>query len=468
VTSASHDPPTVVIIGAGITGLTAAHAVLREHPEAAVVVLEADSRVGGKILTTEFRGHRIDCGADAFLARVPEAVDLCRELGLDDELVTPASRTAYVFARGELRPFPPGLVLGVPTDLDALSGAGVVSDEAVSIARRDLTMSEPTRNRDESVGALVRRRIGDEIYETLVAPLLSGVYAGDADRISAELAAPQFLEALRTHGSLIAGLRSQSAASASDKPVFYGLRHGTQTLVDALASLIVSKGATLLLSTRADAVERHEQGLRVTTATGEVFDTTAVIATAPDRATARLLTDTAPAVAAELEAIPYASVVLVTLAFAPDAFERDLDGTGFLVPAREPYLLTACSWASTKWAHLDGESVILRASAGRHGDERALRLDDDELVERLVQDLRHTMGLVGAPTARRVTRWPDALPQFPPGHSDRARRWQRALDDVLPGVVLAGAGIGGLGIPACIRQANTAAAEVLDVIGPSP
>lgn len=452
----------VVVVGAGITGLATAHRVLRDDPNAEVVVLEAGARAGGKILTTDFAGRPVDCAADSMLARVPEAVELCHELGLADELVTPASGTAYVLAHGSLQPFPPGLVLGVPTDLDALRRSGVVSEDAVDAACRDLSSPEPARDDDESVGSLVRRRVGDEVYEALVAPLLSGVYAGDADHISAQVATPQFVAALRDHGSLIAGLRTQRAAADPDAPVFYGLRTGMQRLVDALTAAISSAGGVVRRSTAAERLEPRPGAVGVVVEGGDVLDADAVAVTTPDHVTSRLVAGVAREVADDLASVPYASVVLVTFAFDPSSIDVPLDGTGFLVPPREPHLLTACSWASSKWAHLSGERVILRASAGRHGDERAMALTDEQLVEQLVDELAGTMGVRGRPVAHRVSRWPRALPQFPPGHLDRVRRWREHLDAVIPGVTLAGAGIEGLGIPTCIRQANAAARAALE------
>lgn len=457
----SNDLGRVAVVGAGITGLTAAYALLREARNSQVTVLEADNRVGGKIATTEFAGRAVDNGADAFLARVPEAVDLCCEVGLADDLVTPASRKAYVFTRGELRAFPSGLALGVPTDLEALAGSGVVSADGVERAQRDLTMPEHRSREDESVGALVRRRVGDEVFETLVAPLLSGVYAGNADELSVAVAAPQFVAALRERGSLIAGLRAQLSRAESDAPVFYGLRGGTQQLVDALAGEIDARGGRTLLDTRVERLRESSGGWRLDDQTGGSIEADAVVITSPDYATAAMLPETVPDVSRELAAVRYASVALVVFAVDGAAFDEPPEGTGFLVPESEGLLLTACSWASSKWTHLSGDTVLLRASAGRVHDDRAFALTDDELVTTLVSDLRRTMDLPAEPKSVRVTRWPRALPQFEPGHLDRVSRWRATLAGELPGVVLAGAGIEGLGIPACVRQARDAVGQLL-------
>ncbi len=220
-TSATGPEMRVVVVGGGVTGLSAAYELVHgtglADDDIDVVVLEAGDRFGGKIHTSPFAGRPVDEAADAFLARVPDAVDLCRQLGLTDQLVTPATRQAHLYSLGQLRAFPDGLVLGVPTDLDALAASGAVSTEGVARAGQDLTMGPdrgPTgAGRDESVGELVRRRVGDEVFERLVAPLLSGVHAGNADRLSVAAGAPAFAAALRDHDSLMAGLAAQRQAA---------------------------------------------------------------------------------------------------------------------------------------------------------------------------------------------------------------------------------------------------------------
>ncbi|MEZ5143041.1 MAG: protoporphyrinogen oxidase [Acidimicrobiales bacterium] len=467
----------VVVVGAGITGLTAAHALQHADPSLQITIVDAAERTGGKLHAEVFAGHRVDEGADAFLARVPAAVELCHQLGLGDRLTTPATGTAYLWARGALRRFPDGLVLGVPTDLGALAASGLLSDDGVAAARRDEEL-EPehwAEGHDETVGALVRRRCGDEVFEVLVAPLLGGVNAGDADELSVRAGAPQLAQAMQSHGRLLEGLRAQREAARAadpDAPVFHGLIGGTGLLAETLTDAVVGAGAELLLGTAATGLAAswlpgrsapvHQ--VRLDEPHGRAaLDADAVVLAVPTYAAAPMLTAAGPAVTSELEAVRYASCVVVTLALPRDAVGRDLDGSGVLVPPGEDRLLTACSWASSKWAHLagDGTTVVLRASAGRVGDERALAMGDDELVAALLGDLAETMEVRGEPTEVRVSRWPRALPQFRPGHLDRVRATDDALALALPGVVLAGAGRTGLGVPACITQGRAAADRVL-------
>jgi oxygen-dependent protoporphyrinogen oxidase len=469
----------VVVVGAGITGLTAAFTLLTRHPDVRVTVLEASPRVGGKILTEPFAGRPVDCAADAFLARVPEALELCAELGLDTVLTSPAERSALVWASGALRRLPQGLVLGVPTDLTALAASGIVSDHGVRRAADDVERTEwlpgePSGERDgvgdESVGSLVRRRLGDEVFEKLVAPLLSGVNAGDADHLSVVTGAAQIASAATRSPSLVAGLRAQveaarAAGADPDAPVFRGIPVGTATLTDLLLARLTAAGVAVHLSMPATGLTAAHGRWRVGTPGGPL-EADAVVLAVPGAPVARLLEGHAPSAASGLGDLEYASVAMVTMAVPNRALDQPLDASGFLVAKGEALsALTACSFASSKWAHLrDPDLAILRVSAGRHGDTAALDLDDADLVDALGHDLAATIGLGEGPQRWRVTRWPNALPQFRPGHLARVRSWRAEVAAHAPGLVLAGAAYDGLGLPACIRQGRQAA---LAAAGPS-
>ena len=463
----------VVVVGAGITGLTTAFTLVTRDPGLQVTVLEASHRVGGKILTTPFAGRPVDCGADAFLARVPEARELCEELGIAGMLTSPAERSALVWARGELRRLPGGLVLGVPTDMAALAASGIISREGVDRAAADIDATEapadeptgdPEGDGDLSVGHLVRGRLGDEVYEQLVAPLLSGVNAGDADQLSVAAGAAQLAAAARRRPSLILGLREQQQAALDagadpSAPVFHGIPVGTQTLTDLLLARLTGAGTPVHLSCPVESLERDGSGGYVLRTPYGRIEADRVVLCTPAPVAARLLADLAPAAAEGLADLEYASAAMVTLAVRRSALDHPLDASGFLVGAADRLpTLSACSWASAKWAHLDDPDVaVLRASTGRYGDTAPLELTDRDLVDALVTDLGTTMGLAEAPIEHRVTRWWDGLPQFRPGHLGRVRAWRAAVDEQAPGVVLAGAAYDGLGLPACVRQGRHAA-----------
>ena len=432
------------VVGGGISGLAAAYELRGLAPEAEIVVLEATDRFGGKVQTTDFAGRAIDTAADAFLARVPWGVELCRELKLEGQLVSPAEQSAFVWFDGELRRLPAGLVLGVPTDFDALQASGIVPDRiTVHPAEAPLAPDE-----DIAVGALIRGQLGDAVFERLVDPLLGGINAGDGDRLSTRAAAPQLADAASRDRDLVAALRA-AQPSAAPGPVFYSPVGGMGAIVDALVGSLTTGGVELRANAPVDDLAS--------------VDADATVVAVPAFAASELLRSVAPKASELLADIDYASVALVTLAYPNEGITRPLDASGFLVPRTEGLLMTATSWSSSKWAHLaDGATTLLRVSTGRLGDDRPAALDDDALVRALLPEIEQTSGLRGEPLEVAVHRWPRSFPQYAPGHLDRVDDIDRALSAAAPHVALAGAAMRGLGVPACIRQGREAARALVD------
>lgn len=454
--------PTVAVVGGGIAGLSAAHALATRHG-CDVVLCEASDRLGGKILTSPFAGRMVDEGPDAFLARVPAAVELARAVGLGGELTSPAAGNAFVTAGSELLPLPKGIVLGVPTDFLALRRSGTVSIAGIGRAALDLVLPGRPLRGDTSVGDLVRRRLGAEVHERLVDPMLGGINAGRTEQLSLAVAAPQIEAAARSDRSLIKALRRQLEANPPDptKPVFHAPVAGMAALVDALEKELRSAGVDIRLDTPAMRLRRTGGGWEL----DGVGTVDGVVIATPAPAAARLLDGVATEAAVVLRGIEYSSVALVTLSYPRGAVGHPLDGSGFLVPRAEGRLLTACSFASTKWAHLaTAEDVVLRASAGRFGDERALQMDDDTLVRLLHGELSELLEITADPTAARVSRWPAAFPQYRPAHLYRMADAMRALSEGAPGVALAGAAMRGVGIPTCIAGGQGAAEGVVSTL----
>lgn len=448
--------PRVVVVGAGITGLVAGRDLAIGG--ATVTLVEPDGP-GGKIRGSAFDGAILDEAADGFLARVPEGIELCTELGLEGDLVAPAQRSAYLWSHGALRRLPEAQVMGVPTDLDQLAASGIVSPAGLADAQHDLADPMRAPEGDVTIGEIVRARLGDEIHERLVDPLVGGINAGDTDRLSLAATVPQLDAALRSGaGSLIEACRIQrSAAADPDRPVFFAPRGGMHQLVAALASDVERRGVELARTT-ADVIDADGAGWRVGLGDGRSLRADAVVVAAPAWVARRLVAPHAPHAAELLATVGYASVAMVSLAVERSSVDRELDGSGFLVPRPERRTITACSWTSAKWPHLAGQGTVwLRASVGRDGDPAGLDLPDDAIVAAVLDDLRQTMALHGPVTDTRVSRWTDSLPQYRVGHLDRVA----AIDDDLaaraPALVVAGAALRGLGVPACIRQGRAAA-----------
>jgi oxygen-dependent protoporphyrinogen oxidase len=400
---------------------------------------------------------------------VPEGVDLCRALGIDGDLVAPAARRAYVWSHGALRLLPEAQVLGVPTDLDELGASGIISADGLARASHDLAEPLVAPSDDPAIGALIRARLGDEVAERLVDPLVGGINAGDTDALSLAATVPQLDAAARSGASsLIEACRAQRAAAADPTaPVFFAPRGGMGALVQALVADLRRRGVTVV-EDRADSLERHPTSWSVSLRSGAVLPADGVVLATPADVSAVLLRPHAAKAATLLGAIPYASVALVALAVEPGSIDRELDGSGFLVPRGEGRTVTACSWASSKWPHLHGRGTVwLRASVGRDGRDAALGLPDRELVSAVVADLADTMELRGAVQEARVTRWVSSFPQYRPGHLTRMDAVDVELAALRPTVEVAGAALRGLGVPACIRQGTTAARRVLTTLGGS-
>ncbi|GAA2307294.1 protoporphyrinogen oxidase [Streptomyces hawaiiensis] len=449
----------VVVIGAGIAGLAAAHRLLDRG--ARVTVLEASGRVGGKLLPGEVAGARVDLGAESMLARRPEAVALAREVGLADRLQPPATATASLWTRGALRPFPKGHVMGVPGTASAL--AGVLSEEGLARIEQDAELPRTEVGDDVAVGEFVARRLGREVVDRLLEPMLGGVYAGDAYRISMRSAVPQLFQVARTHTSLTAGVRelqAKAAASQQTGPVFMGIRGGIGTLPLAVADSVRARGGEILTRTPVTELRRTPEGWQVASGEQE-WRADAVIVAAPAPAAARLLGAENPGAAAELDAVEYASMALVTLAYRRAGTALP-DGSGFLVPPVDGHTIKASTFASQKWGWIADENpdlVVLRTSVGRYGETEILKRDDSELADVSRQDLKAATGLDAAPVATHVTRWDDGLPQYPVGHHARVARIREHVAR-LPGLAVCGAAYDGVGIPACVASAYAAVDQI--------
>jgi oxygen-dependent protoporphyrinogen oxidase len=441
----------VVVVGGGVAGLVAARDLAATGRD--VVLLEGSPQLGGELRSAEVAGLTVDVGAEAMLARRPEGLDLAAEIGAD--LVHPTPATSGVWSRGALRTMPRSL-MGVPFDLDQLAASGVLSPEG--LARASAETDTPVDD-DVSVGDLVASRLGDELVDRLVEPLLGGVYAGHARRISAAAAVPQLLAMARRGGLL----EQAAAVPVTTAPVFATLPGGMGRLPGLLHE---GGGFEVRTSATVRALRRTTRGwaLTVGPASGpETVEADAVVLATPAAPTARLLGEVVPDAAAELAAVESASVAVVTLAFrARDVPDILLERSGFLVPPVEQRTIKASTFSFAKWAwvrELDPDLVVLRTSLGRHREEATLQAGDDGLVRVSLADLAAMAGVTARPVATHVQRWGGALPQYAVGHVDKVARIRAAVARQ-PGLAVCGAAYDGVGIPAVIGSARRAVSQV--------
>ncbi len=449
----------VAVVGGGIAGLTAARALARAGRD--VLVLEGGGELGGKLRLHSVAGIEVDVGAEAMLARRPEGLELARELELP--VVHPATSSSSIWTRGALRPLPRS-VMGIPGDIEQVAESGVLSDEGLERLRHETAAGGLlAEGEDISVGELVATRLGDEVVDRLVEPLLGGVYAGHSRQLSARATVPQL--ATWAGASLVARA-AEALAAADGRPVFAGVAGGVGRLARALADegmFAVRLGATVRELSRT--ATGFELVVGPTTAP-ELVSADEVVMAVPAAPAARLLAGVTPAAAAELAAIESASMAIVTLAFRADDVP-DLPGSGFLVPPIDGHTIKAAtfSFAKWEWVRASGDGVlVLRTSVGRHREESVLQVSDEELVAASLADLAEATGLTALPIDQHVQRWGGGLPQYAVGHLDRVARIRAAVDAV-PGLAVCGAAYDGVGIPAVIASARRAAATLAQEIG---
>ena len=464
----SSSRPKVCVIGGGISGLAAAYELVSSGGAVDVALLEASDRVGGAIRTDVMEGLDVEAGADSFLARAPDAVELCKSLGLEDELIAPAVFGGSILTSASppsLVGLPPGFVFGMPsTRRAALTARHLPLSGRVRAALEPIVPGRPITT-DVSIGELVRRRYGRSVLEWSVDPLLAGTRAGRVDEMSLEAALPQIWQLLRGRRSVmraLAGARARNGLPEGPPP-FKTVAGGLQRMVDALTDRL--RSADVRVGTRVQTIERAGDKTLVRTE-NDTLEFDAVIAATPSYATAAMLRLANPVGAELLRSIEFASVATITFVFPPGARRKPLPGSGMLVPVRLGLALSASTWYSIKWPHAapaDG-GLVVRSFVGRATGEDAWERPDDELVEGAAAETAAALELTQAPLSAHLVRWPRSLPQYRVGHVRLVERIEEALLST-PGIWVSGASYGGSGIPDCIRHARATARRVLHSVG---
>jgi oxygen-dependent protoporphyrinogen oxidase len=447
----------VVVIGGGVAGLTTAYRLVQRAPDLDLTVLEASDRPGGKLATAEVGGLTLPAGADAFLARKPWAVELCRELGLGKELVSPAASGAHLWTDGGLVAFLPETAFGIPGDVGDVMRWPGVSSQGRRRALGDLLIRKRKDPGDETLGSLLRRRLGDEATDAAVAPLLAGLYAGDVDRLSVRATFPELAEWESWQGSLIRGAQAsrRQARRSELGPMFLRPRAGVHRLPEALAAAL---GHRVRVLAPVEKVIARDGGWHVRPLTG--VDTLAdAVVVATEAHTARaLLGVVARAAAEDLAAIPSASTAVVLLAYGEGTRDALPEGTGFVVP-RGKAPMTAATWLSNKWPdEAFGSRAVVRCYVGAAGIDEVVDEPDDDIVEACARHLAAVVPLQARPEHTRVVRWHRAMPQYELGHVERVSRIRSRLPG---GIFVTGQAYDGVGVPDCVRAAGETADAVL-------
>ena len=495
------DRREVVVIGAGIAGLSAAYELTgSSSPHATgplVTIIEAALRTGGKIAATLIADHEVDAAADGVLARRPEVLSLIDDLGISHRIEPIAASGASVFARGKLRLLPSDLQMGIPTSFSSLRASGTLSTRGLIRAFRDVVAPRPASRghlQDRTIGGLIETKLGPEVVSTLVDPMIGGISAGRVSEMSAAAVFPPLLEAAQERGSLMAALRSVTAPPRSSTaqpgdaegpadippPSFVSLTGGMHELPATMEQVLRDRGVRFITGTEITGLRRGggtdpcwlvDSASTTTPADG-------VVIAVPAPAAAQILRPLDPEAAALLDQIDYASVGVVTLLFDEESITLPDEGTGVLVPpgtpvptgpnAGERFNVTALTFLDRKWPHLalPGRRLI-RASIGRIDDDRMATMTDAEILEKVTGELEILLGHTSPPLSTTLVRWMNALPQYRVNHLMRVAGIEAAVDR-LAHVTICGAALRGIGIPACVGSGRSAGRDLLAELTTAP
>jgi oxygen-dependent protoporphyrinogen oxidase len=471
----------IVIVGGGITGLSAAAAAAARAREVgrsvSITLLEGSGRLGGNIVTDRVDSFVIDAGPDSWVASKPQATALAKDLGLGGAIIGTRqdTRRYYVVWEGRLHAVPEGIVLGVPTRLAPLVGTRLFTwGSKLRMALEPLVPAKRYEgDEDESIAAFASRRLGREAADRLVAPLLGGISAGDANELSVRAAFPQLVAMENDYGSLTRGMwaaarkRASAGPEASKASAFVSLVGGMGALVDALHERVRASGVTVRLNTPVRSIERStesESAYRVGIENGETIEADAILMAAPAHAVGSLLGNLDAEAAGRVSTLAYGSTATVFLAYKKSDVHHPLDGVGFVVPRSLGHPILASTWVSSKWAHRAPEGyVLLRVFFGGPSSEEVLAADDAHLATLARRELGTLMNLEGEPLWSRVYRFRRASAQMRVGHLAMLRGLRERMSESAPRVLVAGGGYGVTGIPDCIREGQAAGIAMVDM-----
>ncbi len=463
-------PLRVVVVGGGIAGLATAYYLQKGARVVGVALectlVESDSRLGGKIVTHSEDGFVLEGGPDSFLTQKPWALQLCRELGLSDRLigVNETQRKTTILWKGRFRPLPDGVFLIVPTRFMPFALSSLFSPLGKLRMALDLVIPPRKATSDESVASFIRRRLGQEALDRLGDPLMGGVHTSDPEQQSLLASFPRFADIERKYGSLIRGMlaarRAAPPPTTKPLPAFMSLKGGVEELVTALAQHL--DGVDVRLERRvAHLAQLETGGYCVSLDDGAAIEADAVVLAVPARVAAPLVQDIDRTLASRLASIRYISTSTVSLGYRRADIQHPLDGSGFLIPAKEGHRITGCTWSSTKFAgRAPEDSVLLRCFIGRPTDQVTPLLPEDELVRIAREELLGLMGITAEPVLTQVYTWREGHPQYDVGHLDRMAELDR-LCAAHPDLYLTGSSYRGVGLPDCIHNASLVAEALL-------
>jgi oxygen-dependent protoporphyrinogen oxidase len=470
--------PRVAVVGGGITGLAAAHRLVELGAAVDVKLLESGSRLGGVLESVRKDGFLLECGADNFITNTPGAIDLCRRIGFEDQLIPTNAglRQAFVVRKGKLHRIPDGFVVMAPSKIWPMITTPILSPLGKLRLGWEYFVRPKMNETDESLASFAIRRFGREVYDRLIQPLVGGIYASNPNQLSLQAALPRFVEMERVHGSLIRGVlhgqakRQQQTAPGSGAPysLFVAPRNGMSALVEAIVARLPE--GIVQLNSLVDGIARNPRGswsLSLSGGRSKVLNADAVIVAMPARRASEILSPVDHELSSRLAKISYSSSAIVSLGYERQQIAHSLDGFGFVVPIAERRGILSGSLSSIKYpGRAPAGSVLVRVFVGGPTLPDAGHLSDKDLSSIAIDELRRLLKIQGQPILQHIIRHHEAMPQYLLGHGENIREIETQTSR-LPGLELAGNAYHGIGIPACIQSGEQAAERVLDQLGVS-
>ena len=458
----------VAIIGAGITGLASAYYFKHYNEDIDVTIFEATSRPGGKIQTYRRDGYTIELGPESYLGRKTIMTDLAKDIGLEDDLITNQTGQSYIFAKNQLYPIPGGSIMGIPTDIKPFLKTRLISPLGKLRAGLDLVIPPIKIENDISVGEFFRKRLGNEMLENLIEPLMGGIYGTDIDQLSLMSTFPNFKYKEESYGSLIKGMKDEKRERTRKRQLYPGapkgqfkqFRHGLSSFIEALAKNVEQKGVHFKYNTPVEDIHIHNDNYEIVTHNSrETFD--GLLVTTPHQTFMKWFNhDSAFEYFNTMDSTTVATVVF---AFDEKNIENTYNGTGFVIARTSHTDITACTWTTKKWPFTTPKGkILLRAYVGKPGDTVVDDHTDEEIVNIARRDLSKMMTFKGDPDFTIVNRLPKSMPQYHIGHMTQIRNIQNHVKRQYNGLRITGAPFEAVGLPDCIQQGKNAVEELID------
>ena len=463
----TSDFKKIAVIGGGITGLTAAFYLQKyardKNLPLEIVLIESSLRLGGKIETIRKDGFIIERGPESFVDHQLSVHELAKHIGIQDEVVNNNKGQTYVAVGSQLYPIPSNLMLGGTSLVSSLLTSGIISLSGKFRAAGDLVLPKTKENEDEPIGDFFRRRVGKEVVENLVEPLLAGTFAGDIDHLSIQAMFPEIYEIEKQHRSLIFGMKkSGHVLYKNHVDSFQTFHNGLETLVEKIEEQLPSK--SVLKGVKVESIDKLEDGsMQIYFNNISPLKVDGVIMTTPFNNAKEIFNHYG--ILRNIPNMSYTTIATVTMAFEKSDHQPYKDGLNFYFSRNSDISITTCTWCNHKFNNVAPENIdLLRVYIGRVGDEAIVELSDADIEKTVQEDLEKSLGICKKPLFTIVSRWKQSMPQYTVGHDERLESVRKLLHSEFPKVKLAGSSYGGISVPDCISQGKQAALQLIEEI----